>query len=235
MSVIQSLNLFHTYTVFNQSFVTGIIPVEFKTSLVTPIYKANAGSQFENYRPISVLTCFTKILEKRMDKRLIKCVEKTNILTDYQYGFRKNRSTELAMIELVNRITEQIDKGKYTIGIFLDLSKAFDTIDHKIIMDKLNYYGIRGITNRWFENYLKNRKQIVKYKQITSIEMVTKTGVPQGSILGPLLFLLYVNDIQNCCDIVSSILFADDTSVLHSHSCLKTLTETLQIEINKID
>jgi hypothetical protein len=128
--------------IFNQSFVTGIIPDEFKTSLVTPIYKANADNQFENYRPISVLTCFTKILEKLMYKRLIKFVEKNNILTDYQYGFRKNRSTELAMIELVNRITEQIDKGKYTIGIFLNLSKAFDTIDHKILMDKLNYYGI---------------------------------------------------------------------------------------------
>ena len=175
--------------IFNLTFTTGIIPEQIKTSLVTPVFKSNEENKFENYRPISVLTCLAKLLEKLMYKRLIKYVEKNNILSDHQYGFRKNRSTELAIIELVNKITKEIDHGKYTIGIFLDLSKAFDTIDHKILISKLEYYGIRGIARLWFENYLTNRKQIVKYKQIMSSEMIVQTGVPQGSILGPRYFL----------------------------------------------
>ena len=220
--------------IFNLTFTTGIIRERIKTSLVTPVFKSNEENKFENYRPISVLTCFAKLLEKLMYKRLIKYVEKNNILSDHQYGFRKNRSTELAIIELVNKITKEIDHGKYTIGIFLDLSKAFHTIDHKILISKLEYYGIRGIARLWFENYLTNRKQIVKYKQIMSSEMIVQTGVPQGSILGPLLYILYINDIQNCSDIASMLLFADDTNLFYSHSCLKTLNETLQTEVEKI-
>ena len=169
-----------------------------------------------------------------MYKRLIQFIEKNKILSKHQYGFRQNRSTELAITELVDRITKAIDRGEYTVGIFLDLLKAFDTINHGILIKKLEYYGIRGLSQQWFKNYLMNRKQIVKYNQIRSKEMSITSGVPQGSILGPLLFLLYINDIQNCSKIVSFILFADDTTISYSNKCLKTLNEIMQEEINKV-
>ena len=116
----------------------------------------------------------------------------------------------------------------------LDLSKAFDTIDHKILIQKLDHYGIRGITQLWFQDYLRNRKQIVKFNQIKSKEMVIKRGVPQGSILGPILFLLYINDIENCSKLISFILFADDTNIFYSNKCLKTLSNIIQTEIDKV-
>ena len=219
---------------FNLSFENGIFPNSLKLAIVMPIFKSDDNKKFKNYRPISVLSCFSKVLERLMYNRLINYIDKNGILSKHQYGFRKNRSTEFVIIELIDKITKGIDEGKYTLGVFLDLSKAFDTLDHRILTKKLEHYGIRGTCLKWFESYLENRKQIVKYNKIKSDEMTIKSGVPQGSILGPLLFLLYINDIQNCSKIVSIILFADDTNIFYSHNCLKELNDIMQNEINKI-
>ena len=137
----------------------------------------------------------------------------------------------MALIDLVDKISSNMDHKKYNIGVFLDLSKAFGTIDHNILINKLQCYGIRGNACNWFKNYLNNRRQYVSYN---SKHMTITCGVPQGSILGPLLFILYINDIENVSDILNPILFADDTSLFHAHTCFNTLIEEVNIEIQKI-
>ena len=222
--------------VYNLSFVTGIVPSELKKAVVTPIFKSNDKKSFSNYRPISVLPCFSKILEKLMYKRVVKFLDKHSILSENQYGFRKKRSTNLAIMELVTKISKAIDDKEYTMGVFLDLSKAFDTVNHNILLYKLEHFGIRGVVLEWFKNYLSNREQIVKYKLTVSNGLTIKCGVPQGSVLGPLLFLIYVNDITKSSQILSFILFADDTNLFFSHKDPETLYKTMNQEpINQVN
>ena len=143
--------------IFNKSFTTGIITENLKISVITPVYKNEENNIFSNYRPVAVLPCFSKILEKIMYQRLISFIEKHDILYKQQYGFRKNHSTEMAIIDLTTKISESIDKNEYTAGIFIDLSKAFDTVNHLIVIKKLKHYGVRGIPLEWFKNYLTER------------------------------------------------------------------------------
>ena len=184
---------------------------------------------FSNYRPISLLPFFSKILERLLHNRLYNFLTEHNILSMNQFGFRKNYSTFLALMDLVDNISKNIDEGNYSIGIFLDLSKAFDTIDHTILLDQLFRYGIRGVTLNWFKHYLNDRKQFVSYNNTTSVSMKVTCGVPQGSILGPLLFISYINDIANVSNIFKINPFADDTSLFRTHDNFESLiTDTNQ-------
>ena len=146
---------------FNASFSSGTVPDNFKVARVIPVFKKGSRTQQNNYRPISLLPIFNRILEKLMYKRLISFIEKNNILYEKQFGFRSNHSTIHATILIIDKIEKAIEEGCYSCGIFLDLSKAFDTVNHNILLNKLSHYGIRGTANDWFKSYLSNRKQMV--------------------------------------------------------------------------
>ena len=209
--------------ILNKSLQTGIVPDKLKIAKVIPLYKNDNPELFKNYRPISILPCFSKIIERIMYNRLYSFLTKHNIISEKQYGFRKKYATYMALIDLVDKISCNFDEKNYTVGVFLDLSKAFDTIDHTILINKLQCYGVRGSACNWFASYLHNRKQYVVFNKSESEYKEISCGVPQGSILGPLLFILYINDIGHVSDIIKPILFADDTSLFHSHACFITL------------
>ena len=207
----------------------------FKKAKVIPIFKKGNPKLVENYRPISILPVFSKILEKIVHKRLYFYCNRMNIFSNCQFGFRKSHSTSHACTLLTSKITSSFNSKQKTLGIFLDLSKAFDTIDHSILISKLYHYGVRGIPLKWFKSYLFDRKQQVQLNDIfsTNIHTIT-TGVPQGSILGPLLFSLYVNNFPKCLNHSSAIMFADDTSVFISNSNLTTMYQRANEDLNSI-
>ena len=166
-----------------------------------------------SYRPGSVLPAFSKIYEKIIYKKLYYCIILHNILYDNQFGFREKHSLCMAFITLMGHLREALEKGKAVIGLFWDFHKAFDIVDLEILFTKLHHYGISGEMLNWFIDYLSNRTQCVLYDDISSEFMPVKCGVPQGSILGPLLFLLYVNDLHNAATNLFSVLYADDTYI----------------------
>ena len=224
----------------NLSLSQGIVPTECKIARVTPLYKGGDKTNMSNYRPISVLPVFSKILERIMHVRLVNYFEKYKILYDLQFGFRKGHSTQLALSYLINKLVSSYENNNYVLGLFLDFSKAFDMVNHDILLQKLEYYGVRGIGLKWMKNYLSNRYQYVYYNGVKSEMGSISCGVPQGSILGPLLFLVYINDIANVTNDCQLILYADDTNmfvtgkdidvmIAHMNDVMKTLVQWLNV------
>ena len=220
--------------IFNLSLSTGIVPDKLKIAKVIPVFKSGTKESLTNYRPISLLPVFSKILERAVYNRLLHFLTKCNIITGCQYGFRPGHSTSHAIIHLINNIIKVFENNEILIGLFLDLSKAFDTLDHEILIKKLYYYGIRGVLLEWFKSYLKNRAQFVQIGDEKSEMQYLRCGVPQGSILGPLLFIIYVNDMCNISNKLNFILFADDTSVFMSNPDIQILNEAFTRELSKL-
>ena len=210
----------------NKSLELGVFPDSMKLAHITPLYKSGSECLNTNYRPISLLPVLSKIFEKVMYSRIYSFLQSTNQLFKSQYGFCKHHSCENAVQELLSVITKGFDWKEYTAALFLDLSKAFDTLDHQILLCKLDLYGIRGICLDWLKHYLTNRRLSVKCivgeppELSLSDEYPLQFGVSQGSCLGPLLFLIYCNDLPLNLDFCNSILFADDTTLYKSHSNL---------------
>ena len=178
--------------IINLSFNKGHVPDELKIANVEPIFKKGDATLIKNYRPISILPVFSKIFERIIYNRLNKYIVKHNILSNSQFGFKKRYSMYMALTIPIDKITSAMDKKEHVIGLFLDFAKAFDTVNHNILLRKLDHYGIRGIALQWFQSYLYGRQQTVKFNGINSVLKNITCGVPQGSILGPLLFLIYI-------------------------------------------
>ena len=219
--------------IFNLSFKTGYIPSCLKTALVKPIFKKGATNQFTNYRPISLLSSFSKLLEKIAANQIMKYLNKFKLLYEHQYGFRAGHSTIQPVIQFLDKVYNAMNNDKFTLSVFIDLTKAFDTCDTDILLEKLKYYGFRGISNYWFRNYLTGRMQYTSVNNVNSSLNELKCGVPQGSVLGPILFLLLINDLPNATNMFS-ILFADDTTLQLSSSNIVSLYEQANVELDKL-
>ena len=197
----------------NKSLTTGYFPDTFKIARVIPLHKGDSKEVVNNYRPISILPIVSKIFERAVYNQLYSFLEKFKLLTSNQFGFRKNKSTVQAILDQLEYVYNELDQSHTVISIFMDFSKAFDCIDHQILLEKLKFNGVRGIALQWFESYLSGRSQFVCVNNTTSRILPIKYGVPQGSILGPLLFLIFINDFPNVNPFFKFCLFADDSTL----------------------
>ena len=198
--------------IFNQSISSGTFVDAWKRARVVPLYKAGDENLVNNYRPVSILPIVSKIIERHVFNSFYEYLSTNKLVTDSQSGFRPSHSCETALNGLTDIWFKNMDDGKLTGVLFIDLRKAFDTVNHTVLLHKLLSYGICHNTFKWFQSYLSNRKQYVRWRGALSKETDVSIGVPQGSILGPLFFILYINDSPECLKHYSVTMYADDTS-----------------------
>ena len=220
--------------IINLSIKTCTVPFIWKIAKILPAFKSGNSSLPENYRPISILPVLSKILEKAVHAQLTEFLEIENLLNDCQYGFRSKRSTKLASTLLCDKIRKEIDGGNMVGAIYIDLTKAFDTIGHNVLLNKLPSYGIHGNDLSWFTDYLFNRSQVVEINNVRSKYEPIYSGVPQGSILGPLLFNILFNDFSDHVPKSSVIKYADDTVIYVGHSDAYIIERHLNTDMNSI-
>ena len=218
----------------NLSLMSGVMPDDLKIAKIVPIYKSKEKNNMNNYRPISILPTIAKIIEKVVCSQFTCFIDNCNMLTSYQHGFRAGRSTETALSTFVNSVLDGFGSSEITIGVFLDFSKAFDTVDHDILLAKLEHWGVRGVQLRWFESYLTNRKIRVRYNEFDSSMRSLNCSVPQGSSLGPLLFLIYINDIVYSSNKLQFLLYADDSVIFLRGKNATEIINTLNFELSHI-
>ena len=220
--------------IVNLSISQGVFPEELKIAKIKPLHKTNDKHSYNNYRPISLLTMISKVFERVMYNRLLDFIGRHNIIYPKQFGFRSNHSTEMALTTFISKLAQAKENNLNTIGIFLDFSKAFDTINFEILLFKLEMYGIRGIALNWIQSYLYGRQQFVHYLNSNSSNLNISTGVPQGSILGPFFFIMYINDLPSVSSIMKPILYADDSNFFYNFPKFENPSQIVNQELCKI-
>ena len=223
--------------IIGKSLRDGVFPASFKKARVVPLHKGGCTSDVGNYRPVSVLPMMSKIFERVVFNQLIDFLDKYNLLNPSQYGFRAGKSTSLAVMDHLQYVYENLDSGNIVVSIFLDFSKAFDCIEHEVLLGKLFRCGVRGVAYRWFESYLSERTQYVSINSTNSTFRPVTHGVPQGSILGPLLFLIFINDFPKSSSFFKFTLFADDSTLSCKFNSTdpNLISNTLNIELEIVN
>lgn len=220
--------------IINLSFKTGVFPDKLKNAVVVPIHKAGPTTTCSNFRPISLISTISKIFEKIMKEKVLRFLQNTKFFSDRQFGFRVGINTEAALLKFVGEIIEGINEGKVVSGLFLDIKKAFDTVNHNILLEKLYNCGIRGVVNDWFRSYLNGRKQSVRINGCYSDMGDIKHGVPQGSVLGATLFIIYINDLCKASFKGSVTAFADDTAFCYIENTQDVIEMNIKFDLGML-
>ena len=220
--------------IINTSLRTAKVPCDWKSAVI-PLFKKGKADEMDSYRPISILPVLSKVVEQVVHIQMYGYLQQNKILSPYQCGFRKCHSTEFAALSFSDNIRRNMDQGQLTGAVFIDLCKAFDTVDHTVLLDKLSNLGIVDKEHGWFTDYLSNHTQVVEFQGVTSTPEAISVGVPQGSILGPLLFILHINNLPEVVSECNILMYADDTVIYCSSSKASVIQDKLIANLSKIE